>query len=163
MTTKDVENISYDDMLLAAQAVHPDMKLRVTGINKDEWEMFLPTKVSQPSELSDKFKGTSAWELLNTPYRGFDNALESYRDKKHLHGVPLDGVAEHINLYQDQQDWAKPVQAAIQAQDGTDFSWDGEVSNEQFIAYNATQVKVAALIEAEFKEKWAALKAKWGY
>lgn len=164
MTEKYVERISYNDMLLAAQAIHPDMKLRVTGINKDEWEMFLPTTGIQPfQQLSERFRGTKAWELLNTPCSGFDNALENYRSLKKLHGIPLDGVAEHINLYQEQQEWSGPIHAALHAESGTDFSWDGEVSNDQFSAYRITQSKVCELIDAEWSEKWAALQDKWRY
>ena len=163
MTEKYVTTKSYDEMLQAAQRIHPDMKLRVAGINKDEWEMFLPTNNIQPHVLSDRFKDTKAWELLNTPYPGFNNALESYRQKKNLHGVPLDGVAEHINLYEDQQNWSGPVKAKLHAESGTDFDWDGEVSNDQYSAYMKTQRTVAHIIEDEFKDRWDALQDKWGY
>lgn len=163
MTEKYVAKKSYDEMLVEAQRIHPDMKLRVAGDNKDEWEMFLPTNSVQPQVLSDRFKGTMAWELLNAPYPGFENALESYRQKKNLHGVPLDGVAEHINLYQDQQDWSGPVKAKFHAESGTDFDWNGEVSNDQYSAYMVTQRKVAQIIETEWKDKWDALREKWGY
>lgn len=163
MTEKDVTTKSFDEMLKAAQKIHPDMKLRVTGYNKDEWEMFLPTQSIQSQGLSDRFKGTKAWELLNTPYQGFDNALESYRQRKNLHGVPLDGVAEHINLYEDQQNWSGPVKAKLHGDAGTDFSWDDDVSNDQFSAYMKIQRKVAKIIEDEWKDKWDALREKWGY
>jgi hypothetical protein len=163
MTEINVTKKSYDEMLAEAQSIHPDMKLRVTGQNKDEWEMFLPTNNIQPQVLSDRFKDTKAWELLNTPYPGFDNALESYRRRKKLDGVPLDGVAEHINLYEDQQNWGGPVKARLHAASGTDFDWAGEVSNDQFSAYQKTQRKVADIINAEFKDKWDALREKWRY
>lgn len=163
MMENDMTKKSYDEMLKAAQKIHPEMKLRVVGENNDEWEMFLPTNSTQPYELSDRFKGTKAWELFLAPYQGFDNALESYRQRKNLHGVPLDGVAEHINLYEDQQNWSAPVKAKLHAETDTDFDWNGEVSNEQFIAYQRTQVKVARIIEAEWADRWAALRKKWGY
>lgn len=163
MTDNSAPKMTYDDMLAEAQKIHPYMKLRVVGENSDKWEMFMPTELTQPNALSDRFKGTKAWELFLAPYQGFDNALESYRQRKKLHGVPLDGVAEHINLYEEQQNWSGPVKAKLHAETGTDFDWNGEVSNDQFSAYQRTQVKVARIIEAEWADRWDALRNKWGY
>jgi hypothetical protein len=157
------KKLTYDEMLSVVRSIHPEMKLRVTGPNKDEWEMFLTTNHIQPSELSDRFKDTPASELLNRAYSGFDNALESYRHKNGLGGLPLDGVAEHYNLYAEQQNWGIAVQTRLLHEDGTDFSWDGEVTNEQFSAYKKTISKVRKLMDAEFKDKWNALKDKWRY
>jgi hypothetical protein len=162
MTDNSAPKMTYDDMLAEAQKIHPDMKLRVIGENNDEWEMFMPTHQVQPNTLPDRFKGTLAWDFFTTPNSSFGNELESYRRRKKLFGLPLVGVAEHINIHDQEQKWARPVSEKMHQEAGTILDWDSEISNEEFIAYTTVQRKVAQVINDEWKDRWDAFDLKWG-
>lgn len=87
---------SYSEMLVEAQKIHPDMKVRL--VDENGWEMFMPTAFIERYELSDEFQGTVAWEWYESRDSGYDNALQRYRHKNGFNSIPLEGVAEYVNL-----------------------------------------------------------------
>jgi hypothetical protein len=152
-------------MIAEAQKIHPDMKVRLT-MDESGWEMYMPTPYTEHYELDERFKGTAAWEMYEERDSGYDNSLERYRYKNGYRGVPLAGVAEYINLRSDQQAWAAPVAERLHAENDSfigDDDWGAELSNERFEAYQRTQEQVGKLMEAEFKDKWEALRKKWDF
>lgn len=89
---------SYSEMLAEAKKIHPDMQVRLDEIYHEKWEMFMPTDFTENIELSEKYKGTAAWEMYENPESGYGSELERYRHKQGFDHVPLDGLAEYINL-----------------------------------------------------------------
>lgn len=89
---------SYSEMLAEAKKIHPDMQVRLDSIYEDKWEMFMPTEFREKFELSDRFKGTAAWDMQESFEGGYGNELERYRHKQGFSHVPLEGLAEYINL-----------------------------------------------------------------
>jgi hypothetical protein len=155
---------TYSQMLAEAKKIHPDMKLRL-AMDEDTWEMYMPTPYTEHYELDEQYKGTRAWEWHEERDYSHDTVLQRYRYKNGFRNVPLAGVAEYVNLVAEQQEWAGPVQERLHAENGSGIAekeW-AEVTNEKFEAYTATQEKVNELMQAEFKDKWAALREKWGF
>lgn len=159
----DLNYRTYTEMIAEAKKIHPDMQVRVTDFGDSQWEMFMPTAFHESHELPDEYKGTAAWTQYEDYDSKYDNALQRYRHNAGLDSIPLEGVAEVVNLKAEQQQWGSVIQQQLHSMAGTDFGWDGEVTNEQFSAYRNVQAKVAQRIEAEFAEKWAALEKKWGF
>jgi hypothetical protein len=155
---------THEQMLAEAQKIHPDMKLRL-GIDGNSWEMYMPTPYSEHYELDEKYRGTRAWEWYEERDYSHDNALQRYRDKNGFRGVPLAGVAEYVNLNAEQQEWAGPVSDRLHSENGSGITEDewANISREKFDAYEATQKQVNELMQAEFKDKWEALRNKWDY
>ena len=156
---------SYTEMLEMAQKMHPDMKVRLDLITHSEWEFYMPTKFIEKYELSETFKGTRAWEWYEERDSSYDNQLQRYRHKNGYDSIPLEGVAEYVNLREEQEVWARPVRAELHAKNGsgiTESEW-ATVQNEKFMAYRATESELNKLVEIEFKDKWEALNEKWEF
>lgn len=153
---------THEQMLAEAQKIHPDMKVRLAA-DERSWEMFMPTPYEEHYQLEEKYRGTPAWTLYEERDNSYDNSLQRYRHKNGFDTVPLAGVAEYINLREEQQVWAGPVQARLHAENNSDITeeeWPS-VSNDKFSAYQRTQNQVADLMRTEFADRWAALKEKW--
>jgi hypothetical protein len=157
---------NHDEMLAEAKKIHPDMRVRLIDQGECKWEMYMPTPYTGHISLNEKYKGTEAWNYYESRDAGYDNELERYRYKQGYSHLPIEGVAEIINLKHEQHVWAAEVAEQLHAENGsgiTNEQWQGEVTNEQFTAYTATQRKVAGMMETEFSAKWDALREKWEF
>lgn len=156
---------NYDQMVELAKKIHPDMQVRLNGFDQNQWEMFMPTRFTEAYQLDEKFKGTAAWEMHESRDASYDNELERYRYKNGHSGIPLDGVAELVNLSAEESTWWRDLANRLHAQRGTgiaDNEWQ-TVAEAKFRAYQKTEKEAHELMQAEFADKRKALHDKWGF
>lgn len=150
---------SYSEMLVEAQKIHPDMKVRL--VDENGWEMFMPTAFIERYELSDDFKGTVAWEWYESRDSGYDNALQRYRHKNGFDSTPLEGVAEYVNLNHEENAWGTEVLNQLLKDNGIVIDWD-TITKEIFRKYEQFRDEASALANVEFASKRLALRDKFG-
>lgn len=151
---------SYTEMLAEAQKIHPDMKVRLDVFTHSEWEMFMPTPFIERYELPDDFKGTHAWELYEERDSGYDNSLQRYRHKNGFDGVPLEGVAEYVNLNHEQNAWGTEVMNRLLKENGIVIDWNN-ITKEIMHSYNVFRDEASELSNVEFASKRQALRDKF--
>lgn len=164
---------THSEMLEEAKKIHPDMKVRF-GADGETWEFYMPTTFTENHELPQKYEGTPAWECYKSRDSSYDNELERYRYKQGYQGMSLEGVAELINLKEEEQKWARPVIEKLMEEQGVSeemFSqmWKDnptteeeiDKSNEIFSKYQNCRREAGKMMTAEFEAKWAALRDKW--
>jgi hypothetical protein len=152
---------SYTEMLAEAQKIHPDMKVRLTEFDENSWEMYMPTAFIEKYELSEEFKDTPAWEMYKERDSGHDNSLQRYRHKCGMDRVPLEGVAEYVNLNQEEQVWGIAVLNKLLKDNGIVIDWDN-ITKETASKYGKFRKEASVLANTEFESKRQALKDKYG-
>lgn len=154
---------SYTEMLEAAKKIHPDMQVRLDLIDHQKWEMYMPTEFIERHNLPESFKGTPAWEMQEERDSGYDNQLQRYRHKNGLDCVPLEGVAEYINLNYEENAWGSKIRDERLMQEGIVIDWKDwkNVSDEDFLKYKKYHKEAERLCEIEFADKRQALKDKY--
>lgn len=151
---------SYTEMLEMAQKMHPDMKVRLDQFTHSEWEFYMPSKFIERYELPEESKGTVAWEWYEERDSGYDNQLQRYRHKNGFDGVPLEGVAEYVNLRHEENAWGTAVLNQRLAEEGIVIDWDN-ISEPVFRKYEKHREEAGRLAGIEFESKWKALKDKF--
>lgn len=151
---------SYTEMLAEAQKIHPDMKVRLDLIDHQQWEMYMPTAFIERHDLSESFKGTPAWQWQEERDSGYGNQLQRYRHKNGFDCVPLEGVAEYVNLNHEESAWGNSILDEKLKEDGIVIDWSN-ISDEVFRKYKAHRAEAERLCEIEFADKRQALKDKY--
>lgn len=155
---------TYTEMLAEAKKIHPDMEVRLDLIDHQKWEMFMPTNFIERYGLPESFKGTPAWDMEQERDSGYDNQLQRYRHKNGFDCIPLEGVAEYVNLSHEENTWGSKIRDEKLKEDGIVIDWKNwkEVSDEDFAKYKAHHKEAERLCEIEFAEKRKMLQDKYG-
>ena len=111
-------------------------------------------------ELAEEFKGTVAWEWYEERDSGYDNQLQRYRHKNGFDSVPLEGVAEYVNLRHEENTWGHAVLNKRLEDEGIVIDWDN-ISETIFRKYEKHREEAGRLAGIEFESKWKALKDKF--
>lgn len=151
---------SYAEMLEMAQKMHPDMKVRLDQFTHTEWEFYMPTQFIEKYELPEEFKGTVAWEWNEERDSSYDNQLQRYRHKNGFNSVPLEGVAEYVNLNHEENAWGHAVLNKLLEEDGIVIDWDN-ITKTVFRKYEKHRDEAGRLAGIEFESKRQALKDKF--
>lgn len=151
---------SYSEMLEMAQKMHPDMKVRLDQFTHAEWEFYMPTQFIERYELPEEFKGTVAWEWNEERDSSYDNQLQRYRHKNGFNSVPLEGVAEYVNLNHEENAWGHAVLNKLLEEDGIVIDWNN-ITKTVFRKYEKHRDEAGRLAGIEFESKRQALKDKF--
>lgn len=151
---------SYAEMMAIALAIHPDMKVRLTQFDYSGWEMYMPTSFIEKYDLPDEFKGTVAWEMYEERDSGYDNSLQRYRHKNGFDSIPLEGVAEYVNLNHEQNAWGTEVLNQLLKDNGIVIDWKN-ITKETMHSYNVFRDEASALADTEFETQRKALKERF--
>lgn len=167
---------SYSEMVAIAKDIHPDMKVRL--VDENSWEIYLSTDKIEKTKLSETYKNTAAWDLANSYDSGYGDALLRYRWKNGMSNIPIEGVAEYINLGDEQYAHAKKIQEKMFIEQGVtsedlDFLLGGnskDLTDEDvhktkrlFKIYEDTVESANKQASKDFKDKWELFNSKWEF
>lgn len=144
MTYKEA---SYYEMLEKAQAIHPKL---VPHLNENgNWVFVLDTTGEETlyDGLSEKFKGTPAWEAFHTIVEG-DSQLNWWADGRGYRGTPADILAPLFNAFMKwETDYNEQITAIFP------LGYPTEDNVEQF---RTEHNRISAELEAKYAGELAA-------
>lgn len=108
---------SYSEMMAKAKAIHPDMKVRLSE-RGEKWEFYMITELQPEKILNESFKGTHAWELYETFDPIHSNKLNEYKEKHKFLDIPLEAVAERVNIDFKRSELTESIRLSIYSEYG---------------------------------------------
>ena len=98
-TFEETVAATFYDMLARVQVDYPDARL---SLSDDRWHLVIDTGVGEAFTLSERFRGTPAWEMLAS-YEGGESSLHRWAWNNGYSSLPLDIVAEYFNLRSEEE------------------------------------------------------------
>lgn len=147
---------TYAEILLKAQAISPDAKVRVGA--SQEWEIYIPTELAVEDEMPESYKVTPAWHAHNEANPNHGNVLAYWAYMKGHTGKPIEYIADYFNLQKKEGAAMSIYLNDLNKASGVNPDNFSNFSNDEFSQYthnvDLASSKVDLPYAAELAEKW---------